>query len=257
MSYIRTSGGSSGDIAVTVFTSVLTSAFITFGILFFTGNLIPPEKPTEDPATNSPADEQARPTAPSLKGLTPEVAGEVLRARDLRLVVQEERPDDEVPKGKIAEQDPLPNSELKPGGAVAVVVSTGLASTDVPDVIGKTKDEAEQLIRAAGFTVGAINEVDTGGTPGTVAQTTPAKGETAKSGSAVTLAVTRGVTVPKVVGKYLSRARKDIDEAGLKVGRIRWGDTDALDSNVVMRQEPDADTVVLPGSEIILTVNSE
>ena len=255
MSYGNSSHRSTSDIPVTVFTSVLTSVFVTVGILYFTGNLLPEAEPA-----NSVKEEETEANktieTPSLKGLTTEVAREVLRTRGLRLIVQEERPDNTVPKGKICEQDPLPNSELNTGGAVAVVVSTGSDQSPVPDVAGKTLEEAKTLLANAGFKVGNITETDTG-TPGTVLSTSPEKGAEAKSGETVDITVTKAVTVPKVTGMYLSRAKKTLTDAGFKIGRLKWGDTEAEDSNVILNQEPAADTVVLPGIEIILTVNSD
>lgn len=252
MSYARTPGPST-DIPVTVFTSVLTSAFVTLGILFYTDNLVR-EESTDDESPKKDMEDNV--TAPSLKGLTSEVAAEVLRGRNLRLVVQDERPDDKVPKGKIVTQDPLAGSELKADGAISVVISTGPDSSEIPDVIGKTKEEAERLIHTAGFAIGAIEENDTG-TPGTVFATIPPKGDKAKPGTKIKLTITKSVKVPKVVGKYLSRAKKEIQDAGLKVGKLRWGDTGAKDSRVILKQEPEPNTVVLPGSEVILTVNSD
>ena len=251
MSYGRTSGPSA-DIPVTVFTAVLTSAFVTLGILFYTDNLI--QKNPEDEQAKKPEEDNA--TAPSLIGLTRDVAAEVLRGRSLRLVVQDERPDDKVPEGKIAAQDPLAGSELKADGAISVIVSTGPDSAEIPDVIGKTKEEAERLIHTAGFALGDIEENDTG-TPGTVFATLPPKGDKAKPGTQIKLTITKAVKVPEVVGKYLSRAKKEIEDAGLKVGKLRWGDTGAKDSHVILKQEPEPDTVVLPGSEVTLTVNSD
>lgn len=252
MSYGRTPGPSA-DIPVTVFTSVLTSAFVTLGILFYTDNLIRKDS-TEDEPTKKPVEDNV--TAPSLKGLTAEVAAEVLRGRNLRLVVQDERPDDGVPKGKILAQDPLAGSELKADGAISVVISTGSDSSEIPDVIGKTKAEAERLIRTAGFAIGEIEENDTG-TPGTVFATIPPKGDKAKPGTKIKLTITKSVKVPKVVGKYLPQAKKEIENAGLKVGKLRWGDTGAKDSHVILKQKPEPETVVVPGSEVILTVNSD
>jgi eukaryotic-like serine/threonine-protein kinase len=255
MSYGNSSHRSSADIPITVFVSVLTSAFVTVGILFFTGNLSILQRDNGSKSQED-LDDEKTVEAPSLKGLTTSVAGDVLRSRGLRLVVQEERADKNIPKGKIAEQDPLAGSELNEGGAIAVVVSTGPGESPVPDVTGKEVDEAKHILTEAGFVVGEISETDTG-QPGTVAESKPAKGETAKSGSTIALVVTKAVTVPDVVGKYLPRAKKDLTEAGFKIGKFKWGDSEYKDSHVILEQKPEAGTIVVPGAEIILTVNSD
>jgi serine/threonine-protein kinase len=254
MNYGNPSYRKSADVPLTVFTSVLTSTIVTVGILYFTGNLLPETEPA--PVKEEDATSEKTVETPSLIGLTTEVAGEVLRARGLRLVVQEERPDSAVSKGKICEQDPLANSELNTGGAVAVVISTGLGQSPIPNVAGKTLEEAKKLLTEAGFKVGDINESDEG-TPGTVFATSPDNGTTAKHGATVDITVTKAIKVPKVVGMYISKAKKTLTDAGFKIGRLKWGDTGAYDAHVVLAQDPEPDTVVVPGTEIILTVNSE
>ncbi|MBN2526898.1 MAG: PASTA domain-containing protein [Deltaproteobacteria bacterium] len=245
----------SANFAVSFFTSVLTSALVTGGVLYFSGNLKLPGAASEEPQPKVDATAEEV-EAPSLKGLTKSVAADVLKARGLRLVVQEERPDNTIPSGQICEQDPLPDSMLNRGGAVSVVVSTGPASAPVPDIIGKPMEEAKDILTDKGFRIGKISESDSG-VPGTVVATSPEKGTSAEPESPVDITVAKGVTVPKVVGMYYARGKKKIKEVGLKLGKPQWRYSDDLDVNVILSQEPEADSIVAAGTEIILTVNPE
>ena len=237
--------------AVSFFTSILTSALVTGGMLYFTGNLLPEDevKPVAEPKPDTIE-------APSLVGLSTKVAADVLQARKLRLVVQEERPDTQMAAGKICGQDPLPNSILTPGGEVAVIVSTGPSQAPVPNVVGKPMDEAKKLLTDAGLKIGNITESDTGD-PGTVVATTPEAGATVEPESAVDISVAKGITVPKVVGLYYGRGKKKIKEAGLEVGKLKWRYSDDFDINVILKQEPEEGTIVAGGTEVILTVNPD
>jgi beta-lactam-binding protein with PASTA domain len=238
--------------AVSFFTAILTSTLVTGGMLYFTGNLLPGSE-VEVPA---PPPELETIEAPSLVGVTTSVAADVLKSRGLRLVVQEERSDDKVPAGKICGQDPLAESVLNIGGEVAVVVSTGPASKPVPDVVGKPMNDAKQLLVEGGFKVGDMIESDTG-EPGTVMESSPKAGEPAAPGTLVNLTVAKGITVPKVEGMYVGKAKKTLQDAGLKVGKLKWRYSDYADTNIILSQEPEAETVVAAGTEIILTANPD
>ncbi|MBN2716634.1 MAG: PASTA domain-containing protein [Deltaproteobacteria bacterium] len=241
--------------AVSFFTAILTSALVTGGMLYFTGNLKLPDDQSQT-ADKEGVQKPDTIEAPSLVGLTTPVAADVLQARSLRLVVQEERPDNTMAAGKICSQDPLPNSVLMPGGEVAVVVSTGPAEAPVPNVVGKPMEEAKKLIADAGLKVGNITESETGD-PGTVVSTSPEAGATVEPNAAVDIAVAKGITVPKVVGFYFGRGKKELKDAGLKVGKPKWRYSDNFDVNIILEQAPEAGTIVAGNTEIILTVNPD
>ncbi len=61
---------------------------------------------------------------------------------------------DTVPKSHIAFQQPVAGALVKPGRRVFVVISRGPESVVVPDVLGKSRRDAELTILEAGLTVG-------------------------------------------------------------------------------------------------------
>lgn len=249
------SNGSS-NMATTIITSVLVSALVTVGILYGTGNLRMPNAAPDDSAKIDAAAPTTTVETPSLLGLTTGVAADVLKARNLRLVVQQERADNDVAPGQICEQTPLANSMLTEGGTVSVVVSTGPELIAVPDVSGKSVEEAKQALTVAGFAIGEMVETDTG-TPDTVVSTAPEKGSLENPGVAVNITVTKVITVPKVVGSNVSKAKKTLTEAGLTVGKIKRGYSDYVSYNAVMTQTPKADETVAPGTEVELVINAD
>ncbi len=93
---------------------------------------------------------------------------------------------DTVPKGSVISQSPAGGTLYK-GDKVTLVVSKGPVMVKVPDVSGKQADEAEQILRAAGFDVKRENAL--GGIFGTVHHTNPAGGSMAPKGSTVTMVV--------------------------------------------------------------------
>ncbi|WP_353113851.1 transglycosylase domain-containing protein [Microbacterium sp.] len=86
---------------------------------------------------------------------------------------------------------------------------------DLPDVVGKTIDEAKSILDRAGFSVNVGPEVDSDQPAGTVAAQSPGAGKVA-GGVTVTLSPSngKGGTVPDVTGNIVSDAQGILNGAG-------------------------------------------
>ncbi len=62
-------------------------------------------------------------------------------------------PSDTVPSGKVIGTDPAAGTPLPRGSAVKLLVSSGAAAVNVPNVVGQTKAVAEAVLTGAGFSV--------------------------------------------------------------------------------------------------------
>ncbi|GAA1895631.1 Stk1 family PASTA domain-containing Ser/Thr kinase [Lapillicoccus jejuensis] len=93
---------------------------------------------------------------------------------------------DTVAQGSVVSQTPGA-STLHKGDTVTIVVSKGPVMVAVPQVVGKQRDEATQLLKAAGFQV-AYQEI-LGGFFGTVRGSDPGAGTMVRKGSTVTLTI--------------------------------------------------------------------
>ena len=69
----------------------------------------------------------------------------------LFVVRQENAASDSVPVGNVISTSPGPNTTAPKGSVVTIVVSTGPALKPVPDVVGKTRADAEAALKAQGF----------------------------------------------------------------------------------------------------------
>jgi len=93
---------------------------------------------------------------------------------------------------------------------------------------------------------------------GLVVRTEPGAGLSVAPDTDVTLIVSTGRTlkaVPKVLGLRLSKAKKTLEDAGFKVGTTKTGSSDYYDEEVVIKQDPVADTQTAPGTAVNLVVN--
>ena len=114
--------------------------------------------------------------------------------------------DDTVAAGSVVSTDPAANTKVPKGTEIRVLVSSGPLNQTiaVPDVSGKTLNDAEAKIFAAGLTVGTKTyQDDTGKAKDTVISTNPLNGVKVNKGDKVNLVLSSGKSSPKSVNVYV------------------------------------------------------
>jgi hypothetical protein len=131
------------------------------------------------------------------------------------------RRDANVPKGFVL--DWSPRGKQPKGTTITLIVSDGPPLVPVPDLAGKTKDQATAALQAvnltANFTQAFSDTVDIGH----VISTSPSSGAGAERSSAVTVVLSQGpelVTIPNVIGENSATAANQLQAAGFEVGEI-------------------------------------
>jgi beta-lactam-binding protein with PASTA domain len=162
----------------------------------------------------------------------------------------------DVREGFVFDQQPDAGERIDRGNTVTIFISRGPPKVDVPDVVGKTVDEARNLLRDQGLRVEVMN-VYSSGPVGTVVNQDPAAGKSVIQGTPVQIKVSQGprpVGVPPVIGKSYDDAAAELTAAGFVVGRVD------VESNrpagTVVGQDPGANTLQPPGTKIILSVSN-
>ncbi|NMD94874.1 Stk1 family PASTA domain-containing Ser/Thr kinase [Rhodococcus sp. BL-253-APC-6A1W] len=156
-----------------------------------------------------------------------------------------------VPEGGVAALDPAPGTVLPVGSQVEVVVSKGSPPVDLPDLAGRTVDDARRILDEAGLTVQDVREVfDPEVDGGRVAGTDPEAGTEVRAGSTLTLLVSNAVKVPSMLGRSVGSARDELRELGFDVSVRQVADSDR---SVVIAQSPGANGRAEEGSTITLT----
>ena len=89
-------------------------------------------------------------TVPKLIGLTKDEAVETLEELGLIVNITEEY-DKKVEEGYVIEQDVKQNEEIDAGETITLKVSKGIEKVTVPNLVGKTEDEAKNAIKEAGL----------------------------------------------------------------------------------------------------------
>ncbi|MCR6488139.1 Stk1 family PASTA domain-containing Ser/Thr kinase [Amycolatopsis sp. OK19-0408] len=162
--------------------------------------------------------------------------------------------DAEVPQGAVIRTEPSAGSQLNIGGQVTIIVSKGpIPLPPVPDVTGRSKDEAFQLLQQAGFEPFQAGEEFKQDVPGgAVTRTDPPANSTAKE-KRIGVFVNNAVQVPDVRFRSFDDAQKILEQAGLKADRDGGrGRGNGGGFDFVFNQDPQPGTFVQKGSKVKL-----
>jgi resuscitation-promoting factor RpfB len=124
----------------------------------------------------------------------------------------------------------------------------------VPEVDGKSVDDATAELEAAGLDVSIQTKLTDQAQKGTVVFTAPMPGSSVEVGDTVTLTVAEPLPkIPHVVGKTVANAKRALKNAGFEVGRVTQ-QTSGKRKGTVISQSPDAGTSARPGRAVSLVV---
>jgi eukaryotic-like serine/threonine-protein kinase len=146
-----------------------------------------------------------------------------------------------VPKGRVISASPSEGQKVDKGSAVSLTVSSGPEQVDVPDVTGKSFNEAKPQLEAAGFKVTRKDQETQGKDPGTVLSQAPKGGTQAGQGSAVQLTVAKEpsqVDVPDVTGEDQAVAVRRLSAAGFEIDQQSRDVNSPEGDGVVIEQDP-------------------
>ena len=183
-----------------------------------------------------------RVSVPNIVGMSEDQAQRALEKQGLDWGTPERVYSDTVPAGNIVSCQPKAGQKVGLGQTVAAAVSRGVETKTVPDVVGKTKDHATAAIKAAGLTPGDVTEeysasVDSG----KIISSVPKAGKVIKHSEKVSLVVSKGkepATIPDVTGLSEDEAKKALEDAGLKKGKVSKGYSDSVAKGNVISSSP-------------------
>ncbi|MFI9824749.1 Stk1 family PASTA domain-containing Ser/Thr kinase [Streptomyces sp. NPDC052013] len=166
-------------------------------------------------------------TVPSVTGLDIDEATEKLEADKYAFEVKTETRESPEPAGTVLEQDPTTGAEVEKGTTITLTIAKAEAKSTVPDVIGKTCDEAKAQMTANELVGNCVDEeTDDPNQVGKVIRTSQQAGASVDKNSQVQIFVGKAkqqneqVAVPNINGQTLKDAQKMLQDAGLAVGNI-------------------------------------
>ncbi len=162
--------------------------------------------------------------------------------------------------GIIISQEPKyqDNYEINDTEVIKLVVSLGSEMTEVPKVVGETKEDAEKMISNAKLKIEFTEEKSEKVEEGIVIRQEPSANEEVEAGSTVKVYVSIGrgikqIEMVNVVGQDESTAKKTLEDLGFKV-KINYNETSS-DNGKVTKQSIDEGKEVDEGTSVTLTVN--
>lgn len=201
---------------------------------------------------------------PTVLNLSEDEAVKLLESKKLKANVSRYAQSNNYSEGKVMEQDPSPKAKVKINSTVNLVISQG-SEVEVPDLSGKTVDQAEESLKEVGLTLGKTNSEysDTVEKDKIISQS-PEEGEKVQTGSEIDINVSLGVkepevknvTVPNLVGQSEEDAIDIAENSGISIRNINYEYSDSIEKGIVISQSISAKTEVREDSQMDLVVSN-
>ena len=198
------------------------------------------------------------PAMAPMQGMTKEVAQNYIDALKGDLVAKyEEIFDDKIPAGQVVKTDPQQGAPLERGQTVVIYLSKGPDKVKVPNVIGKSRDQAERLLNNNGFKNIRFETEESDQAKDTVTRLSVNVNEAVSLDTEIVVYLSEGVIrerVPLVEGKTLEEAKKLLNDRGFKtITEIR--EENNLEKGKVIRQSIASGVEIEVTTEIVLYVS--
>ena len=233
--------------ALSVFIGLILLFFIAFGLTMLILHFTNPKEVD----------------VPTVVGLTKEEAKSKIENAKLKFEIESEEYNTDVEAGKVISQDPQGTEtsliKVKEGETVKVKVSKGTETTTVPNVKGKSREEAEQLIEDAKLTAEVVEETSKTVKEGYVISQETEPNASANAGDTVKIHVSTGtgiaqVTMVDLTGKKEADAKSTLSDLKL-VANVGYTEDNSKDDGVVLKQSVEVGKVVDEGTTVTITVN--
>ncbi|MFJ6646614.1 Stk1 family PASTA domain-containing Ser/Thr kinase [Streptomyces sp. NPDC091290] len=195
-------------------------------------------------------------TVPSVIGISLEDARKKLEGDDFQFTIKTEtREVSSEEPGTVLDQDPARGEEVEKGSTITLTVAKEQEQSTVPDVAGRTCDEAKAQMEDNDLT-GNCTEVETQdpNQVGKVISTSPAANSKVDKNSTVTIQIGKQAAqkaqMPNVVGQTLGQAKQTLGQAGFTNIQLENG-SDQNDNALVVRQDPNAGQQVDPAKTTV------
>jgi beta-lactam-binding protein with PASTA domain/tRNA A-37 threonylcarbamoyl transferase component Bud32 len=192
---------------------------------------------------------------PQVVGLTVSSARGRLSKAGLQASEREEN-SDTVAQGRVISVSPSEGQKVDKGSSVTLVVSSGKPQVEVPDVVGKSFDEAQSTLQAAGFKVTRVDK-ESDKDPGTVLSQNPRSGGRIDAGSTIALTVAKApsqVAVPDVTGEDAPTAIAALSGQGFVIDQQSKDVPTPDGDGVVLEQSPTGGRKAKKGSKVTIVV---
>ena len=188
----------------------------------------------------------------------------VADAERLGLVVQVEQVASTLQEGRVLAQSPSAGTELRKGSVIVLQVAKGGELHPIPDVSGMTLSQAQEEIKAQGFSLGDVIRIrEAGLQAGVVIAQSPASPANVAAGRKIDLLVqdagdaNGNVIIPDVNRMTEKEARNVLEAGGVKVSGVDRVYSPLLPEGLTIETKPGAGTSIKAGGSVILKLATQ
>ena len=193
---------------------------------------------------------------PNVMGMNIEEAVKVLKQVGLT-ETHKAMPSDQVELNQVYVQNPDADTTIRKGDAVILVISSGPVPFEMPDVVGKTAEEATSLLTEKKMTVTRDRAASSDVPKGSVMNQVPAAGTQVTRDDPVTLTISGGSTVvPMLTGCTLEEAEELLTRQNLiLMPSLKYVTTeDEKEHGLIASSSPEAENRVAEDTPVQLTL---
>ncbi len=197
---------------------------------------------------------------PNLYNTSLDEALDLLAERELELRKGESRYSPVIPRLHIISQDPLPDTVVRRGRPVVVVVSKGHQYVTVPNVTGRALRAGRIALRQQSLKSGRISWMHHDTDADVILAQSPGPTDPAVRDNAVDLLVSLGprkrvYRVPNFVGNNIEDSTKVLNRLGLEIGEVETKVDPTLPQGQVLEQTPASGARILEGETVKLLMS--
>ena len=189
-------------------------------------------------------------------------AKKILESNGLEIIRAGQMVNSQYVPGTVILQFPKPKTIVKAGRRIYVTLTTPEQPIQIPNVIGQSERDAQFILSSAGLVVDStiIWEYSPLYPEGVVCNQSLYEGTRISRGTTIRLTfslgpIPREVEVPNYMFNNLQNVQKEIVKVGLRVGKIINLPNNEYLPNTVLKQSPEAGTMVLPGDSLNLIIS--
>ncbi len=191
-----------------------------------------------------------------------EDAKELLELQGLEVIKGGEKNNAQLPFGYVVEQNPRPNRLVKMGRRVYLTISSGEREFLMPNLVGLSETNARERLKSYSLLLEDIVYRYSSEEPRDVVMAQSKDPETlVRVGTSIEITVSLGeptenVVVPSLLGGTLDAAKRQLQKAGLVLGKVTYKINDEFLPNSVLYQSLDAGTEAAHGDRVDLLITT-
>ena len=207
--------------------------------------------------SESEEDDADKVTMIDVRGMTYDDAKDALNKVGLGIFKNGTQSSDDYAEGEIVSQDVDKGEKVDKNTTVKVVISSGKGSVPVPDVSGKSSDDATSKLEAEGFKVSTDYKYSDTVAQGKVVETAPSAGTSAQKGETVTIYLSRGpegTEMPNLIGQTEEQAKSTLNSMGCSVN-VNTEYNTTQEAGKVVGQSIDPGVRVTSGTTVTIAIS--